>query len=49
MTRTISEGEPHRDMTVAELKARVIGIGHDTSAEERAEIDAGFGEDRIDE
>ncbi|MBL1075237.1 type II toxin-antitoxin system prevent-host-death family antitoxin [Nocardia sp. 2] len=41
---------PQRNPTVAELKARLAGISRSAdSAEERAEIDAVFGEDRIDD
>ncbi|WP_067819208.1 type II toxin-antitoxin system Phd/YefM family antitoxin [Nocardia inohanensis] len=41
---------PRRDLTVAELKARLARIGRSGgSAEERAEIDAVFGEDRLDD
>ncbi|MEU6580719.1 type II toxin-antitoxin system prevent-host-death family antitoxin [Nocardia sp. NPDC046763] len=41
---------PRRDMTTAELKALLVRIGRSgTAAEERAEIDATFGEDRLDD
>lgn len=38
-----------RDMTVTEIKAHLARIGHDSGADERAEIDAAFGEDRLDD
>lgn len=42
--------EPQRDMTAAELKARFARFSPaPTSALERAEIDAAFGEDRLDD
>ncbi|MEU0540830.1 type II toxin-antitoxin system prevent-host-death family antitoxin [Nocardia sp. NPDC005978] len=41
---------PTRDLTVTELKAVLARIGRSGSgAEERAEIDAVFGEDRLDD
>ncbi len=41
---------PRRDVTAAELKARLARFaGMASSAQERAEIDAVFGEDRLDD
>ncbi len=41
---------PPRDITVTELKARLARFAGTTSgADERAEIDAAFGEDRLDD
>jgi len=41
---------PRRDITTAELKARFARFaGMASSAQERAEIDAVFGEDRLDD
>ncbi|MBB5912884.1 prevent-host-death family protein [Nocardia transvalensis] len=41
---------PRRDVTVAEIKNRLARFAGDTnSADERAEIDVAFGEDRLDD
>ncbi|MEV6095131.1 type II toxin-antitoxin system prevent-host-death family antitoxin [Nocardia sp. NPDC051981] len=41
---------PRRDMTTTELKTLLARIGRSSSAaEERAEIDSAFGEDRLDD
>ncbi|RJO75835.1 type II toxin-antitoxin system prevent-host-death family antitoxin [Nocardia panacis] len=40
--------QPHRDMSIAELKVRFAGFtGAGDSAQERAEIEAFFGPDRL--
>ncbi|WP_280377866.1 prevent-host-death protein [Nocardia wallacei] len=41
---------PRRDITIGEIKSRLARFAGDTnSADERAEIDAAFGEDRLDD